>query len=369
MKKTAFVTILSATLLFTSCSSGQTPAISALTEATEATTATTTEATTTTTMEETTTTVETAAEPEKPEDYAQLYFMNEGNLREIHATDFEFVDAELYKDPNGVLRKPNYRSGKTMEVRFKSDKDFKYIFITRYASFKDYTPESLITIDRKGNVWKSNTSKYLSCKDGIYSLKIPAKYAKPDSTFMISLSTMFPDRNDNKEYVGINMHFTIRCEKVTEIPVPTFTREEHTQINNNVGATDFDFGNAEYIVSNDRYYYSAEPPKYIAGNDIVITFKCKKELSINEVSSFDRKVNAEDYESYAGKDITKPDFVSFDGETYKVTIPAEYAKPDRCFFIMLSETTQTQTDQTKTNKLPTKKPQRKPQTLSFLVST
>ena len=111
MKKTAFVTILSATLLFTSCSSGQTPAISALTEATEATTATTTEATTTTTMEETTTTVETAAEPEKPEDYAQLYFMNEGNLREIHATDFEFVDAELYKDPNGVLRSSPPQSG------------------------------------------------------------------------------------------------------------------------------------------------------------------------------------------------------------------------------------------------------------------
>ena len=188
MKQTAFIAVLTATILFAGCSSGQTPVTSA---ATDTTTAVTTEAATTSTaVEETNTTAETTAEPEKPEDYADIYFMNKDGSNTAFATDFEFVDAELYKDVNGVLRYPNFQAGKDIVINFKSDIDFKQGGIYYYSKTKP--KRNIIAIPTASSKENTNILKYLTCKDGDYTLKIPAKHVKPDNEYRIKLFSQYP---------------------------------------------------------------------------------------------------------------------------------------------------------------------------------
>ena len=324
MKKTAFVTILTATLLLTSCSSGQTPATSA---ATEATTAATTEATTT---EETTTVTETTAEPDKPVDFTEIYFFNKDKSETANATDFEFVDAELYKDVNGVYRYPNYQAGKDMVIKFKSDRVLKYGGITRYSNYKNYKSEMLVYADKSMKDSKNDLLKWLTNNDGVYTLKIPAKYAKPDSDFSIQLYTMYPLRDDSDNFVGDGMTFYIRCEKVTETPVPEFTLEAHSNMKNQVDAKDFDFGNAELVVTHDKHNYKAELPKFKANSDIKITFKCEKDLTLASVVV---KEANNDF-----KEITNPGYLKSDNGTYTLTIPADQAIAGREYDIYIKAT-------------------------------
>lgn len=320
MKKISFVTILTATLLFTGCSSGKVPA----TSASEATTAA---ATTKATSEETTTIIETTAETDKPEDFADIAYLIEDKSYTPNATDFEFVDAALYKDANGVLKYPNFEEGKDIVIKFKSDKALKYGGITRYHSLDNSKSETIVYALSSMKDNQNNLLKMLTIKDGDYTLKIPGKYAKADSYFSVELYTEFPNRDRNNNIIGHGMIFYIRCEKVTETPVPEFTAVKHSRMNNQVGAKDFDFGNPELVVSHDKHSYHAELPKYKANTDITITFKCEKKLILSNLVVIESKSGFEE--------ITNRNSLKNVNGTYTLTIPAEYVKTGREFDISI----------------------------------
>lgn len=338
MKKTAFVTILSATLLFTSCSSGKTPATSAATEAT--TTAVTTEATTAaTTAEETTTTAETTAETsdeaDKPEDYANIVINNEDGSEKVFATDFEFVNATYYKDENNLLLFPNFSAGKKIVVKFKCDKEFKFGSINRYSSGTRYKHQRFLG-DKKflhilsnnfdGKKFKPNVSKLLSYKDGEYTLTIPSKYVVKDCDYWIKFGT----KNRSGIPTGDTLQFYVRSETTNVSKIPTFTLSDHAQIYNDVGAKDFDFGNAEFTVSNDRHLYKAEYPKYKVGENIVISFKCKKKLHL---SSEDKDL----YKLTRIKDqytVTIPAELTIEGSMFPITINASGKNSGFLYFVV-----------------------------------
>lgn len=345
MKKTAFVTILSATLLLTSCSSGQTPATSAATETT--TIAATTEATTKeTTAEKTTTTAKPEAEA-KTEDYAELEFNYVNETQDVCATDFEFVNAELYKDANGVLLHPNYPSGKNIVVRFKSEKQFKFGSIKQFPSAKlhdDTYMEHVIRyydgkiakiemreIYKPGKPGKSNISKYLSYKDGFYTLTIPSKYAKTNNGFYIFLSTNCVMDEDGNIDFGNHLTFYVRCDKEPITPMPSFKPEQHGVGENFSSATDFIFVNAELPISHNKYRYIPENPIFQQGKDIVITFKCKEKISLNEIS-----MGATGSLAESVNNIADPDYLKNSAGTYTLTIPAQYAQPGSAFNVTLS---------------------------------
>ena len=160
MKKTAFVTILSATLLFTSCSSVQAPATS---ETTAATTIALTEATAATS--------ETTANPDKPEEYANIKYYNIDDPNAPIASDFDFVDAALYKDVNGVMSYPNYQAGKDIVVTFKCEKDLKYGDIYQWPNEGEESGFNIADSYSTPNDEKS-ILKFLTNNDGIYTLRI-----------------------------------------------------------------------------------------------------------------------------------------------------------------------------------------------------
>ena len=330
MKKTAFVTILSATLLFTSCSSGQSPATSA---ATEPTTAATTEAATASTAE-------TTALSDKPEEYADIKYYNIDDPNAPIASDFDFVDAALYKDVNGVMRYPNYQAGKDIVVTFKCEKDLKYGYIFQWPKEDEDDGDSIAEESSAPNDEKS-ILKYLTNKDGVYSLKIPAKYANPDTGFTIHLYTVYPmfeyDNDGNEKALGYGMSFFIRCEKVTEVPVPNYDATYHAVYFNAVEATDFEWGNPELIVTNDKHSYSSKPPKYKAGEDIVISFKCKRKLKLDKILVYTSNDNE-------GIDIADSKYVTCKNETYTLTIPAEQAQSGREYSVFFSYNNKDNTD-------------------------
>ena len=322
MKKTAFVIILSATLLFTSCSSGKTPAAS---ETTTATTIATTEATAATSAE-------TTADPDKPEEYANISFYNKDTPKAAIATDFDFVDAALYKDVNGVFYYPNYQAGKDIVVTFKCDKDLKYGDIYQWPKEGEESGFDIADSSSTPNDEKS-ILKFLTNNDGIYTLKIPAKYAVPDTGFTIELYTDYPitQYDDfNETVLGYGMTFLIRCEKITEVPVPNYDAYYHAVLFNALDTKDFEWGNPELIVTNNKHDYFAKPPKYKAGEDIVISFKCKNKLKIHEITVF----TSDDDE---GKNIADSKYLTVKDGTYTLTIPSTHTQAGRIFDVYLED--------------------------------
>lgn len=214
MKKKIFVMISASVLLFSGCSSNQAMTTSTVTEVTTA--ATTTEATTTTTSAVETTTTETTAEPEKPEKYADIHYCNKDESETANASDFVFVDAELFKDDNGELKYPSFQPGKDIVIKFKSDKELKYGCITQYTNVNDakkYKAEAIVYADSSTKDNKNDILKMLTYEDGIYTLKIPAKYAKKGSELGVQLYTVFPVRDKKDNIVGEGFNFYIRCDK------------------------------------------------------------------------------------------------------------------------------------------------------------
>ena len=325
MKKTVFVTVLSATLLLTGCSSGKKTETSAATDSTTTAVETTTAATTAVT----TTTVETTAEPDKPEDYADIVHFNIDKSETAVATDFNFVDAELYKDDNGVLKYPNYPAGKDIVIQFKSDKTLKYGAITQFPKGNSNKSNKLAYADESTKDSKNGILKMLTCTDGVYTLTISAKYATNDCDFCIQLYTIYPLMK-NEEVRGYGIVFYVRCYKETVVPVPEFTPVIHSRMNNNVGAKDFDFGDAECEFTHDKHEYTLKLPKYKVNTDIRITFKCDKELALSRITAID---NNREF-----SDITDPGYLKSDNGTYTLTIPAEQAKAGRNFDIFIKET-------------------------------
>lgn len=336
MKKKLFTVILASTLLLSACSSGQK---TETTSSIEETTTTTTEATTTTT--EATTTTQSPIANAKPEDYADInYFLEEDDDEDVpvdpFASDFEFVDAELIKDDqNNMIFYPNYQAGKDMVVIFKSDKQFKFGAISQIESSKQYVTDYNLSINdyEKANIAKiasatkgytSTISKFLKYNNGVYTLTIPSKYAKTDSQFYIHLYTKGKSFKDGDYVLGDSMTFFIRCEKEPLPAKPTFTIEQHAGVSNEVEATDLTFVNAKIEVSNNSHTYFAVPPTYPAGQDMVITFKCDKELTLSVLMKVDEN-------GYV--DIKDPNFVTCASGTYTVTIPAKYAQSEYIFSV------------------------------------
>lgn len=341
MKKKLFIVILASTILLSACSSGQQAETTPSIEETTTTTVTTTEATTTTT--EATTTTVSIIDNAKPEDYAAIRYVSyddDDNYSEkAFASDFEFVNAELVKDvDNNMIIYPNYQAGKSIVVRFKCDKQFKYGSILRYASSKeydeslnkmDYSTANISKIELGDKGYTSTISKYLKYSNGVYTLTIPSKYVKADNRFVIQLYTKGKPDEDGYMTLGDEMIFFVRCEKESLPIKPSFTREQHASLANGVEATDIDFGNAKFIVKNDGHIFYAGYPEYPTGQDIVVTFKSYYELSMSSLNMLNYNI-ADSF-----KDIKDPNYVTCVNGTYTVTIPAEYAKPGNIFMVYL----------------------------------
>ena len=338
MKKKLFTVILASTLLLSACSSGQKTETTSLIEET---TTTTTEATTTTT--EATTTTQSPIANAKPEDYADIHYSLEKDDYEDDyedvpvdpfASDFEFVDAELIKDDqNNMIIYPNYQAGKNMVVKFKSDKQFKFGAISQresskqydtdyYLLIKDYEKANIVKIASATKGYTSTISKFLKYNNGVYTLTIPSKYAKTDSQFFIQLYTKGKTFKDGDYVLGDSMTFFIRCEKEPLPAKPTFTIEQHAGVSNEVEATDLTFVNAKIEVENDGHTFYPSVPTYTAGQDMVITFKCDKELTLSVLMKVNENGNV---------DIKDPNFVTCASGTYTVTIPAKYAQSEDFF--------------------------------------
>ena len=350
MKKKLFIVILASTILLSACSSGQQAETTSSIEETTTTAVTTTEATTTTT-EATTTTSQVPIVGDKPEDYADVNcFEGTRDTEKIIATDFDFVDASLDKDENNVHFYPNYPAGKNIVVRFKCDKEFKVGSIFRFPSSKQYDEDYLVNNVKNsfGNIagfsspngkkTTSNISKFLSYKDGVYTLTIPAKYAKTDNQFYIQLYknvTNEPVDFDDELYnliFGAGISFYLRCEKETKNP--TFTPKQHAGLYGLIDDklfTDFVFVDAEYPVSNDGHRYKPEIPRVKTNQDIVITFKCKENLELNDIYLTKPGSDIGDEENIATSCVFKQE-----NGVYTITIPAEYARSGNSFMCSLS---------------------------------
>ena len=331
MKKRLSVLVLSSAILLSACSSGQ-----------NAATTTTQNETSVAATEATTTTEETTTEPvvkANPEDYAEIYYKSGSMDAPVPlASGFEFVDAELYKDANNVLYYPNYSSGKDIVIRFKSDKKLKYGSISQYESSKRYDDNFMMSgalnywsgniarLEESKGKYTSNISSFLSSEEGVYTLTIPAKYAKTDNQFYIQLFTDYKIDEDGNDFTGDLISFSVRCEKETAVAIPTFTPEQHGVWSNEVDATDFEFVNAKLPVFHDNHSYCALPPEYPANQDIVIRFKCKSKVLLASVDM--GNVNEESIEH-----ISDTGFLTSENGIYTLTIPAKYALPDRTFSI------------------------------------
>ena len=338
MKKTLFIVVLTSALFLSACSTSTSPTTSETASTTEATTTT---VVTTTTTEVTTTTSANPVLEDKPETYADVNCYNEDDTDTDadFASDFEFVNASLFKDENNVFAYPNYQAGKNIVVKFKSEKIFKFGSIHRYDSSKQYDDNYMASVVWKdGNIaqisvgkkgYTSNISKFLSYKDGIYTLTIPSKYAKANNRFLIQLYTKYTVDEDMNVHVGDRMTFFIRCDKDTTVAKPTFTPEQHAIISNEVKATDFNFANAELPVRNDGHLYYRRIPLYPVGKDIVISFKSKTEVTLNCIDMWSKDSDGE-------TEITDSNYVNCVDGTYTVTIPSKFAQSGTSFVVFFS---------------------------------
>lgn len=337
MKKTLFIVVLTSALILSACSTSTSPTTSETALTTEATT--TTEVTTTTT-EVTTTTSAAPVLEDKPETYADVNCYNEDETDADFASDFEFVNASLFKDENNVFAYPNYQAGENIVVKFKSEKIFKFGSIHRYDSSKQYDDNYMANIvwkdgniagisERKIGNYTSNISKFLSYKDGIYTLTIPSKYAKVNNRFLIKLYTKYTRDEDMCLDWGDRMTFFIRCEKESIPAKPTFTPEQHANVTNMVKATDFNFANAELPVRNDGHLYYSSLPLYPVGKDIVISFKSKTEVTLNCIDMWSKDSDDE-------TEITDSNYVNCVDGTYTVTIPSKFAQSGTSFVVFFS---------------------------------
>lgn len=312
MKKQLMALMLVSTVIFSACSSK--------TENTTAGAQATTTATTTTEAPTTTT------EPTMPSDadvYADVSY-NDAQSKEIKAfaSDFKFLDAVFYKDNNDVYFRPNFPVGKDIQITFKCDKELtaKYIYMFPYGE-DFYSEKRVFIFDRDSDT--ENMAQYLSSKDGIYTLTIPANYVKQDNVYNVVLNT-----KENE-----TLFFSVSCIKESTMTAPpSFTIKDHAVIRTRgIDASDFDFVDAKLNVSHDKHNYSAEVPSFPVNKDIVITFKCNQKLE--GMLQYNDYVNG----SYgASKKITLTSkILIYSNGTYTLKLPAKYAVNKRLFSLDL----------------------------------
>ncbi len=320
MKKELLVSIVALSLLLSGCNSGQKIESSVSSDETTTTTAAVTETVTTTAAET------TAAD--KPEDYADVGFSDSdgANSDNAFATEFNFIDAEITKDNNGVYRYPNFSADKEIKITFKSDKELTNAVISRTAYPKS-TISSTNTVSVLDNVEDGENekfAKFLTFKDGIYSLVIPADYVKQDNYFSVSLYTK----------QGEGLFFRVSCLSEDALKnAPKYSAEEHGGVlSTGIEVSDFNFINAKLEVlpsQVDKHAYEVQHPHFPVNQDIVVTFKCKQKLKITEVGYYLESENREEK-----IEISKEMLVNSKG-IYTFTLPAKYAVNGVSFWVRL----------------------------------
>ena len=330
MKKELLVAGLALSLLFSGCSSAQITESSVSSE--ETTTTTTTEVTTETTVKRHVDTTPVKGS----EEYADVTFTDVSMEKtDAFASEFGFGEASLVKDSNGVFRYPNYPAGKEITVTFKCDGEVTDADISR-ASYPVGQSSELTEIintssfdsEEEHKEKREAFSRILTVQDGFYVLTIPAKYAEQDNCFLISLYT--------KERETA-IRFRVSCIKESLLTTqPVFPVEDHALINSpGIKAVDFKFVNAKLPVSHTEHYYLPESPQFPANKDVVITFKCSQDLSLDSIT-FIVVTNTDEYGNPITEKITvSRRMLAFSDGTYTLTIPAEYAVDGRSFFVKI----------------------------------
>lgn len=197
MKKTILVAGLCAALLLSACTSGRTSESSASKGSAAAAS-----------NEEETTTVITPTLP-KPQDIAYIRLFNSNGTDEPVATDFYFGNPEVAFDEGGSAKLLNYPAGQDIVITFKSDRKFDWGEIVRSESDTS-KPHYIAQVKGKDKKYSSNIRQFLTNKDGVYTLTIPAKYVELGYVFSIRLSTKrWIDTNEQ----GDEISFQVRCEK------------------------------------------------------------------------------------------------------------------------------------------------------------
>ncbi len=321
MKKTLFIVVLASALLLSACNSVQNTDSTTLSGAT--TSATTTEEATT----------EKPMLEGKPEEYADVTFLNNnGDKTNAFASEFSFVDATYFKNDDGVYYFPNFTAGKDIVITFKSDEEFTLGEIWRESFPVGRESVNVINIlgislDDEFNMVTKSFKEYVTCSEGIYSIKIPANYVEQDNIFHIDLMT--------KEFA----HMTLSVGSLNETTLkskPLFSINEHANISNEVDASDFVFSNAKLPVTPEKHGYKVDYPQFTEGQDVVITFKCNKILSHLQFGYF---VETEDYYEIQkiGDDKSLKKMLVRSGDTYTLTIPGKYIVANHEYGIVLQD--------------------------------
>ena len=190
MKRSILALTVLAALILSACGTVKKPETPASTKE-AAPTAAAAAATTVAKAKETVIT-ETTAQGDKPEDYADVSCINERDRKTLFATDFNFGNAALVKDSNGVRSYPNYPEGQDMVITFNSNRKFEWGEIVRsalYPQVDEHEDVYIANVEQNEKGSSSNILKFLTYKDGTYTLTIPAKYAEQDNIFSICLTT------------------------------------------------------------------------------------------------------------------------------------------------------------------------------------
>ena len=315
MKNKMVALVLVSTILLTACNSK-----TETSDSDPQTTAAATIAEATTTVTETTVVYEA-------EEYANVTYYDENlkETKEAWTSELNFIDATYFKDDNGVYRYPNFPVGKDIMITFKSEKEITFGLIERFPYGEDTRLENLISIIdyEKGET----LGKYLTSKDGIYTLIIPANYVEQDNVFDIHLGSK---QNDT-------LVFYVSCLKEATLTTPpTFAIKDHAHVVlTDVKASDFNFINATLNVSHDKHGYYAEYPSFPLNQDIVITFKCEQKLKDISISYIDYENGEYNSNQQKGVSLPKKGLVYSNG-AYKLTIPAKYAVSKRRFYVVMS---------------------------------
>ena len=154
---------------------------------------------------------------------------------------------------------------------------------------------------------------------GTMALGITACEIKPTET------TVVPTSDTTVETTEATPAETTEEESETE---ETFTPEEHAQVvcSGDLQATEFDFGDAVFETYEWEGTVYPDSPNYEAGKDIVISFKCHSDLTIDHIAKVVEGGDVRQMDNPDSDEAVRIDLdVSFeqaDG-VYTLTIPSD----------------------------------------------
>lgn len=182
---------------------------------------------------------------------------------------------------------------------------------------------------------------------GVMALGMTACGTKPTETTVAPTSEVTTESTTEATPVETTEATTVETTAETSAPAQQFSPEQCLGLTPEAGFTDIDLGGATIETKDYNGVEAPLAPNYVAGQDIVITFKSDADLTITRAFKYAPDVNIQDgilqWEMMDGRDITidmakivsDVTLTQTDG-VYTLTIPAGVVTSDYMFYVEFS---------------------------------